>query len=82
VVPPAGNALHQTLQQEYLSILERLFNGYTLGIPAGAPDINAARNAMLGTAGLDGAAEAVAAAGFLVTLDPINDPRFAPVAHP
>jgi len=43
-----------------------LFNGYALGIPAGAADINTARNAMLGTAGLDGAAEAVAAAGFLV----------------
>jgi hypothetical protein len=82
VVPPAGNALHQTLQQEYRSILERLFNGYTRGIPAGAPDINGARDAMLGNTGLDGAAEAVADAGFLVAFDKINDPRFTPVDHP
>lgn len=60
----AGNALHEKFQQEYRSLLELLFNGYSLGIPAGAPDINAARNAMLGAAGLDGAAEAVAADGF------------------
>ena len=79
---PAGNALHRTLQQEYRAVLERLFDGYTLGIPTGAPDINAARNAMLGAAGLDGAAEAVAAAGFLVVFDPIADPRFAAVPHP
>jgi hypothetical protein len=81
VVPPAGNALNQTLQQEYRSILEGLFNGYTLGIPAGAPNINAARDAMLGT-GLDAAAVAVADAGFLVAFDKINDPRFTPVDHP
>jgi hypothetical protein len=81
-VAPPGNALHAKLQQEYGDLLKRLFNGYTLGIPVGAADINAARNAMLGTAGLDGAAEAVAAAGFLVSFDPINDPRFTPVAHP
>jgi hypothetical protein len=81
VVPPAGNALNQRLQQEYRSILEGLFNGYTLGIPAGAPNINAARDAMLGT-GLDAAAVAVADAGFLVAFDKINDPRFTPVDHP
>jgi len=81
-VAPADNALHQKLQEEYLALLERLFNGYALGIPAGAADINTARNAMLGTAGLDGAAEAVAAAGFLVAFDHIPDARFAPVDHP
>lgn len=81
-VAPANNVLHQKLQQEYVALLQRLFNGYTLGIPAGAADINAARNAMLGTTGLDGAAEAVAAAGFLVAFDRISDARFAPVNHP
>ena len=82
IAPPAGNALHQKLQQEYRGLLERLFSGYSVGVPAGSPDINAARDAMLGAAGIDGAAEAVAATGFLVVFDPINDPRFAPVAHP
>jgi hypothetical protein len=80
--PPAGNALHAKLQQQYRSVLERLFTGYSLGIPAGAPDINGARDAMLGTTGLDGAAEAVASAGFLVVFEPIADPRFQPVSHP
>ena len=37
---------------------------------------------MLGAAGIDGAAAAVADAGFLVVFDPINDPNFAPVGHP
>jgi hypothetical protein len=82
-VAPAGNALHRKLQQEYKALLLELFNGYTLGIPAGAPDINAARSAMLGAGGLSGAAEAVAEAGFLVALDPIADnPLLVPVGHP
>ena len=83
VVALASNTLHQKLQQEYRSLLERLSNGYTLGIPAGASAINTARNAMLGPTGLDGAAEALAAAGFLVAFDRItDDARFAPVDHP
>jgi hypothetical protein len=82
LAPPQGNALHATLQQRYKDLLESLFAGYTLGIPAGAPDINAARNAMLGNGGIEGAAEAVATAGFLVVFDRINDARFEPVANP
>lgn len=82
VPPPVGNALHATLQQRYRALLERLFNGYKLGIPAGAGDINIARLAMLGNAGIEGAAEAVASAGFLVVFDRINDPRFQPVSTP
>jgi hypothetical protein len=81
-VPPANDALHKTLQQKYRDLLERLFSGYTLGIPAGASDINMARNAMLGNSGLEGAAEAIASAGFLVAFDAIADPRFAPTNHP
>jgi hypothetical protein len=39
--------------------------------------------AMVGAGGLEGAAEAVAAAGFLVKFDVIpNDPRFQPVDPP
>jgi hypothetical protein len=82
-VPTAGNAQHLNLQKEYKALLLRLFHGYALGIPSGAPDINAARNAMLGDGGLNGAAEAVADADFLVAFDPINDnPLLAPVGHP
>jgi len=80
--PPAGNALHAALQQKYRRILEQLFDGYSVGVPAGGPEINAARNAMLDASGLDAAAEAVGAAGFLVVFDPIQDARFQPVAHP
>lgn len=80
--PPSGNALHAALQQRYRDLLERLLAGYALGIPAGAADINAARNAMLGNGGIEGAAEAVASAGFLVVFDRINDARFEPLANP
>ncbi|HEY9404976.1 MAG TPA: ferritin-like domain-containing protein [Pyrinomonadaceae bacterium] len=80
--PPADNPLHATLQQRYRALLERLFAGYKLGIPAGAVNINAARQAMLGNGGLEGAAAAVAAAGFLVVFDRVNDPRFEPVNNP
>ena len=81
-IAPAGNELHKKLQSEYLALLKGLFRGYTLGIPAGASDINAARNAMLGARGLDGAAEELAAAGFLVAFDSIADRRFAPLDPP
>jgi hypothetical protein len=82
-VPPARNARHRRLQEEYRALLLQLFQGYTLGIPSGAPDINAARDAMLGNGGLNGAAEAVAEGNFLVALDPIaDDPRLAPVGRP
>ncbi|MBI1761953.1 MAG: hypothetical protein HYR56_11005 [Acidobacteria bacterium] len=80
--PPAANLPHQTLQQRYRTLLQLLFDGYRLGLPAGAPQINAARTAMLGPTGLQGAAEAVAQAGFLVVFDALADPRFAPLNHP
>jgi Ferritin-like len=82
-IPSVRNARHRNLQKEYKALLLRLFHGYTLGIPSGAPDINAARNAMLGSGGLNGAAEAVADADFLVAFDPItDDPLLAPLDHP
>lgn len=80
--PPPGNALHATLQQRYVDLLDKLFDGYSAGIPAGAGDINRARDAMLAPNGILGAAEAVAAAGFLVVFDRVNDPRFGPIANP
>ncbi len=80
--PPLANAAHAALQAKYLQVLELLFSGYTKGRFNGASDVNAARAAMLGPAGLHGAAEAVATLGFLAVFDPIADPRFAPMAPP
>jgi hypothetical protein len=80
--PPAGDALHRTLQTRYVALLERLFRGYSLGRIAGAADVNAARAAMVEPNGIDPGANAVADAGFIVTFDPISDPRFAPIDPP
>ena len=63
-------------------LLTALYDGYKAGIPAGAGTINAARASMLGQTGIEGALDAVAAAGLLVKFDPIADPRFAPIPHP
>lgn len=82
VPAPAANPLHQTLQQRYRTLLEQLFDGYRQALPAGAANINAARNLMLGPTGIQGAAEALAQAGFLVVFDALVDPRFAPINHP
>jgi hypothetical protein len=37
---------------------------------------------MLGSSGVEGALDALAAKGFLVVFDPLSDPRFAPIPHP
>lgn len=82
-VPPPAQADHVLLQARYRAVLDQLHDGYTLGLPSGRMDINTARMAMVGAGGLEGAAEAVAAAGFLVKFDVIpNDPRFQPVDPP
>ncbi len=78
--PPGGDAGHRDLQTAYLTLLETLHRGYTLGVPAGGPDINAARGQMLGS--LNSAAEAISTRGFLVVFDLISDARFAPVDPP
>ena len=80
--PPAANPAHKTLQQGYRALLETLDAGYRAGIPAGASNINAARSAMLGAGGLQGAMDAVAAQGVLVVFDPIADARFAAIPQP
>jgi hypothetical protein len=80
--PPAGNALHSKLQQKYKAVLELLFDGYSKGIPVGAQQINDARDSMLGASGIEGAAQDVASAKFLVAFDVLPDPRFQPVDHP
>jgi hypothetical protein len=80
--PAATNPAHQTLQQRYRALLMTLEQGYRRGIPAGAPDINAARGAMLGPAGIQGAMDAVAAQNVLVVFDPVADPKFAAIPAP
>lgn len=78
--PPPGHVDHAVLQTRYRAVLEGLHAGYSQTTVAGAPDVNAARDAMIGP--LLQACEAVARAGFLVTFDPIADPRFAPIDPP
>lgn len=79
---PANNPQHRALQERYRALLEKLYAGYAAGIPQGASNINDARSAMLGNGGLVGAVLAVADAGFLVSFDAINDPRFVAVNRP
>jgi hypothetical protein len=78
--PPLGNAQHRALQLLFQGILQRLHDGYTKGLPAGANDINQARSTMVQAPGsLAEAAQAVADAGFLVVFDALTDQRFAPI---
>jgi len=80
--PPAAAPGLRTLQQRYEQVLGLLLRGYTRGIPAGAADIAAARQAMLGASGVKGACEALAQQGFLAVFSVPADPRFAPVPPP
>jgi predicted RNase H-like HicB family nuclease len=77
---PVGHPARVALQNEYRTILEGLHAGYSQTTLAGATKVNTARDAML--ASLGAACEAVATAGFLVTFDPIADPRFAAIPPP
>lgn len=81
-VPLPTNALHQRLQQRYVALLDMIHGGYAAGLPAGAPQIAAARLAMLGDDGIDGACRALAASNFLAVFDTPTDARFQPVAKP
>ena len=73
---------NKVLQDNYVALLETLFEGYQVGLPEGAPKINAARAAMRGSAdSLDVVAQAVADAGMLVRFDPLTDPHFAPLGR-
>lgn len=77
--PPANDARHIALQMKYIDLLNKLFRGYSAGLPAGALDINGARNSMVQTGGIADLAAEVANAGFLVVFDDLTDPRFAPL---
>jgi hypothetical protein len=91
--PPATDKDHLHLQQRYVNVLNLLYAGYSIGMPNGAADLNAARDAMIRPpsrkAGpedksdtLYAAAEAVSRRGFLVVFDKLSDPKFAPVKPP
>jgi hypothetical protein len=80
--PPIGNAANADLQTAYVALLNNLFTGYQKGRFLGSNEINAARNAMVGTSGIVAKAEAVARQNFLVVFDTPEDARFAPVNPP
>ena len=48
---PAGDQGLRTLQQRYELVLDLLFQGYRLGVPAGTSQVNNARAVMLGPGG-------------------------------
>ena len=81
--PPPGNEAHKTLQARYLTLLDKLYTGYELGMPGGAASLNAARDAMIeDNDSIVAAAEAVAETGYLVVFDPPTDPRFTAIPPP
>jgi hypothetical protein len=80
--PAPGEPGLATVQRRYERVLGLLHSAYRVGIPAGAADIAAARTAMLGPSGIEGACEALAQSGVLPVFAVPADPRFAPVAPP
>jgi Ferritin-like len=67
---PAALDENKILQTAYGNMLMQLHSGYLKGRFLGATEINSARAAMVGLQGIEGAAAAVAAKGFLVAFDP------------
>lgn len=80
--PPAGAASLAILQQRYETMLGLLHDGYRVGIPAGAAAVAAARAAMLGPQGVEGACADLVGGGLLPVFAVPADPRFAAVAPP
>jgi len=80
--PPAGNGQNAELQAAYVSLLNNLHTGYRKGRFLGSNEINAARNAMVGTGGIVDRAEAVARQNLLVVFNTPVDTRFAPIDPP
>lgn len=77
--PAGGEENHVVLQKRYADLLGSLYDGYMLGMPAGAKRVNSARSAMVSPDGIDGAARAVAATGHLAVFEAPQDPRFSPI---
>jgi len=83
VPPPNDNEAGVILRTRYADLLGALYEGYAVGMPKGAPWVNGARAFMLAPDGVDGAAKAVAAQGFLAVFSPPDgDPRFEPITPP
>ena len=80
--PPTGNSQNAELQAAYVSLLNNLHTGYKKGRFLGSNEINAARNAMVGTGGIVAKAEAVARQNFLVVFNTPVDARFVPIDPP
>jgi Ferritin-like len=81
-IPAAGDATLATLQQRYETMLDHFFKGYSVGVPPGSTEIAAARSIMLGSRGVEGACEALAAQNVLPVFAVPTDGRFAPIAAP
>ena len=80
--PTPGEAALATLQQRDEQVLDLLHAGYRVGIPAGAASVAAARAAMLGPNGVEGACTDLAVSGVLPIFSVPDDARFTPVAPP
>jgi hypothetical protein len=81
-IPVAGDGRLTTLQQRYETMLDHFFKGYSVGVPPGGTEIAAARSIMLGSRGVEGACEALAAQNVLPVFAIPTDNRFAPVDPP
>jgi hypothetical protein len=81
-IPVAGDGRLTTLQQRYETMLDHFFKGYSVGVPPGSTEIAAARSIMLGSRGVEGACEALAAQRVLPVFAIPTDNRFAPVDPP
>lgn len=81
-IPAPGDPRLEELQTRYETMLDHFHDGYAVGLPAGRAALLAGRRAMLGTTGVEGACEDLAAARVLPVLAPVSDPRFSPVSPP
>lgn len=81
--PTQNDPPYAELRRQYHAVLHTLFSAYAKGMPAGAAQVNQARQDMVQPNGLRDACQAVRDAGLLVMFDaPGDDPRFGPVARP
>lgn len=72
----------RALQERYEQVLDLLFRGYQLGVPAGTTQVNTARAMMLGPQGIEGACEDLVGRELQPAFAVPADPRFAPVPPP
>lgn len=81
-IPATGDPRLATLQLRYETMLDHFFKGYSVGVPPGRTEIAAARTLMLGSRGVEGACETLAAQNVLPVFAIPSDGRFASVAPP